>query len=1073
MVCSLVLLYGAQAQDRTVSGKVSSAEDDQTLPGVTVVLKGTTTGTTTDLDGNYKLSVPSEGGTLVYSFVGLATEEIEVGTRSVIDLVMQPDAQQLTEVVVTAMGVSREKASLGYSQQTLGTEDVNRVKSDNIMNSLSGKAAGVNVRTNATMGGSAVISIRGNSSFSNNNPLFVIDGVPVSNRTANTVQQASGRRGYDYGNPAADINPEDVESMSILKGAAATALYGSRGQNGVILITTKKGGSRQGIGVDISTGVTVGKIDRTTFADYQSEFGSGYGPYYGSRSPNHGLIDADIDGDGSDDFVVPTSEDGSYGDPLDGSLIAYQWDSFVPGEANFGQAYAYEVAENDPSEFFESQVILNNSVALSGGNETTSFRLSYTNLDQDDIMPNSSLKKNTVSFNGSTKLSDKLSADVMFQYNKQNAVGRFSTGYTDNMMSQFRQWWQVNVDVKQLEDVYNRTGLNYTWNGGDFADPLTPIFWDNPYWTRHQNYNSDTRDRIMSKVGLQYKLTDWLTASARISIDNFTELREERRAVGSVPTEFGVNLADEGSGYARTDIENTEWNYNAMLSANKQLTDDLNLVALLGFNLQKESYERNFGSTSGGLAVPGLYALSNSVGNNPFPVETLWEKEVYGYFGNVNLGFRDFLYFDANYRVDVSSALPVENNQYSYYGLGLGFVFSELVDVSWMDFGKARVSFGTVGNDTRALRVKDTYIRENNFGSNVFTRLPRNKNNSTLLPEETSEIEFGVEGSFLDRRLNVDLAYFSRETSNQLLAVGITPATGYTSKFVNAGTISVKGIEAVVGGDIVRTDDITYNLTANFTRIRTNVEDLKDASGSQPDNYVLASYQGGISTNATVGEPLGVMRGTGYQYLDGRRVVNENGYYVSEADQVIGDPNPDFTLGLNNSISYKGLKLGFLIDMSKGGDVYSLDMHYGQGTGVAHTAGTNENGVSIRDAVADGGGILIEGVDETSGAPVSYNIEADTYWKRLFALHERWLYDASYIKLRTVRLDYSLPKTLLENTLFKDVNLGLFANNVWLIHSAIPGLDPSEIETRNGVNWTEGGQLPNVRTVGFNVKMTF
>ncbi|MEO9806625.1 MAG: SusC/RagA family TonB-linked outer membrane protein [Reichenbachiella sp.] len=1074
------LIAQASAQDRTVSGKVTSAEDDSTLPGVTVVLKGTTTGTTTDLDGNYKLSVPSEGGTLVYSFVGLSTQELEIGSRSVIDLVMQPDAQQLTEVVVTAMGVSREKASLGYAQQTLGTEDVNRVKSDNIIGSLSGKAAGVQVRQTTAMGGSAVINIRGNSSFTNNNPLFVIDGVPVSNRTSNTAVQAQGRRGYDYGNPASDINPEDVESMSILKGAAATALYGSRGQNGVILITTKKGTSRKGIGVELSTGVTIGKIDKSTFAKYQNEYGAGYGPYYGSHTPNGAIYAIDVNGDGNDDNVVPTTEDASYGDALDGSISAYQWDSFVPGEANFGQSYPYVAGSTTPVDFFETQVIKRNSIALTGGGELATFRFGYTNHDQDDILPNSSLKKHTFNFNATTKMSEKLSADVMMQYNKQNAVGRFSTGYSDNLMSQFRQWWQVNVDVKQLERVYNRTGLNYTWNGASHDTPLVPIYWDNPYWTRYENFNSDTRDRFLTKFGFQYKLTDWLSVNGRVSLDNYTETREERRAVGSIAAEFGVNLTDEPSGYARTDIENHEWNYNAMLNFNKQLNDDLNLAGLVGFNLQKERYSNTFGSTSGGLAVPGLYALSNSVGTNPFPVETLWEKEIYSYFANVNLGYKDFLYLDANYRTDISSALPVANNQYDYFGVGVGFVFSELVDVSWMDFGKVRASIGQVGNDTRALRVNDTYARVDNFGSTVMTTVRSNKNNSNLKPEITTETEVGFEGSFLDRRVNVDFAWYSRETTDQLMPVEISRATGYSSTFVNVGTIENKGIEMVLSGDIVRTDALKYNLAINFTRNRNKVLDLNDADGNSTDNYTIQSYQGNISSNATVGEPLGVLKGTGYQYLDGRRVVDSQGRYLSEADQIIGDPNPDYLLGFNNTVSFKGITLGFLIDVSQGGDVYSLDMHYGQGTGVLeHTAGLNDLGNPIRNPVttdATSGGVLNEGVmadgsENTTRAPADYFGGAFYWGNATRNPGEMTVYDASFVKLREMRLTYSLPSSLV-GSWSQGVDISVVGRNLWIINKNVPYADP---ESGLGGQFSQGylsGSYPTVRSVGFDIKIT-
>lgn len=1076
-------------QDRTVSGKVTSLDDGSTLPGVNVILKGTSTGTVTDIDGNYKLGVPSDGGTLIFSFVGLETQEVEVGSRSVIDVQMASDVKQLSEVVVTALNVSREKASLGYSQQTLESDAVNKVKESNFINSLSGKVAGVQVRTNNTMGGSTNITIRGNSSFSNNQPLFVIDGVPVSNETNNSANQQGGGYGYDYGNPAADINPEDIASMSVLKGAAATALYGSRGQNGVILITTKKGTKRKGIGVTFTSGITVGKINKDTFIEYQDQYGAGYGPYYGNNgyftdefdTDGDGKADTnDFDGDGIIDYVVPTTEDASYGGQFNPNLNVYHWDSFVPESPNFGKKRPWVAAENTPVDFFETQTTLNNSISFAGGNENTTFRLSYTNLDVDDIMPNSSMKKHTVNFTGSSKLTDKLTADVLFQYNIQDVVGRFSTGYSDNLMTQFRQWWQVNVDVKALEDIYDQTHRNYTWNPADYTDPLTPIYWDNPYWTRYENYNSDNRDRTLSKFGLDYKFTDWLSVNVSASIDAYTEVREERRAVGSIATAFGVNLADETSGYQRTNIESAEYNYNAMLSVNRQLSDDISLSGLLGFNLRKENYDYSQASTSGGLAVPGLYSLSNSVNTNPFPFEFLWEKEVYGYFANANIGYRNFLYLDGNYRIDVSSALPVDNNQYNYYSVGLGFVFSELVDIDWMDFGKVRASYGTVGNDTRPLRVDDVYLREPNFRGGIVTRLPYTKNNQSLLPEETEEIEFGLQFTGLDRRLNVDISYYKRNTFDQLLGIDISSATGYSRKYVNAGDIQNKGIELVVGGDIIRNDDIKFNTTVNFTRNISEVLELLEGT----NNYVFQSFQGGVSANATVGQPFGVFRGTGFQYLGGEKVIavddegNSTGYYAAAADQLIGDPNPDFVMGINNSISYKGISLGFLVDIQKGGDVYSLDMHYGQGTGVtANTVGNNDKGNPIRSPVSEGGGILNPGVTPDGVANTTYasatSYSGAFYWgnasRNPGALT---VYDASYVKLRELSLSYRLPSSIIESFANR-VDLSLVGRNLWIIHKNVPYADP---ESGLGVGAAQGylsGAYPTVRTMGFKVEIEF
>ncbi|MBL0764783.1 SusC/RagA family TonB-linked outer membrane protein [Marivirga atlantica] len=1067
----LVFVLYAWAQDRTVSGKVTDAQTGEGLPGVNVLIKGTSNGVNTDLNGQFKISVPSSDAVLVFTFIGMEKKEVTVGSRSVVDVSLAPDVQQLSEVVVTAMNVSRDKASLGYSQQTLDADAVSKVKETNFINSLSGKVAGVNVRQNNTMGGSTNITIRGNSSFSNNQPLFVIDGVPVSNETNNSAAQQNGGYGYDYGNPAADINPEDIASMSVLKGAAATALYGARGQNGVILITTKKGNKGKGLGITISSGLTIGSIDRSTFAEYQDKYGAGYGPYYGSTGY---FEDGDVDGDGTEDFYVPTTEDGSYGGAFDGSNV-FHWDAFVPESDNYRTAKPWVAAANGPAEFFETQTTWNNSIALSGGNENNSFRLSYSNVDESGIMPNSTMDKNTINFTGSTKLSEKLSTDVLFQYNRQDVVGRYSTGYSDNIMSNFRQWWQVNVDVKEQEDIYNKTGKNYTWNAADpFADPTNPIYWDNPYWTRYENYNSDTRDRILSKIGINYQINDWLNFSGRASIDTYFEEREERRAVGSVPTAFGVQRNSESSGYQRTDITSAEYNYNGVLSGTKEVSADFSISGLLGFNLRKERYEYSQKSTSGGLAVPGLYALGNSVNPNPFPFEQILEKEVYGYFGNINLGYGDFLYLDGNYRVDVSSALPLDNNQYDYFSLGLGFVFSELVDIDWMDFGKFRASYGTVGNDATALRVKDIYLRQPNFGTAIQTTLPTTKNNSNLLPEITKEYEVGLQFTGLNRRLNVDLAYYNRETSNQLLSVQLSKATGYGSTYLNAGAIQNQGVELVLGGDIIRNNDFKFNMTANFTK---NVSEVLSLIGDT-ENYVFGSFQSGVTSNATVGEPFGVLKGTGYEYIDGEIVINGSGYPVAVADQIIGDPNPDWTLGVNNTLSYKGFALNFLVDVQKGGDVYSLDMHYGRGTGLyPETAALNANGVNVREPVADGGGFLYEGVTE-SGEPNTTYADASFYGGAFYwgnssrQPNQMTVYDASSVRLREASLTYSLPQSMVES-FARSVNLSFVGRNLWIIHKNVPYADP---ESGLGSGPAQGflvGSYPTVRTTGFKLDITF
>ncbi|MCB0496318.1 MAG: SusC/RagA family TonB-linked outer membrane protein [Cyclobacteriaceae bacterium] len=1082
LLLSVFTFLGASslfAQDRVITGKVTSAEDGSPLPGVNVVIKGTTNGTVTDIDGNYKLSVPESGGTLVFSFIGLESQDIEIGNRSSIDAVMSSDIQQLSEVVVTALGVTREKASLGYATQDVEAEEVTKAKEQNFVNSLSGRVSGVQIKQNNNFGGSTNVVIRGNASITGSNQaLFVVDGIPIDNRTGNDAYQTAGRYGYDYGNAASDINPEDIESINVLKGAAATALYGSRASNGAIVITTKKGESRKGLGISVSTGFTVGKIDKSTFVEYQDQYGAGYSNYYYGNDGGPFDDFYDVNGDGTPDLIVPTYEDASYGEKFDPNLNVYHWDSFVPESPNYGKAYPWLAAKNTPVSFFETAYTVNNSVSLTGGNDKNTFRLSYTNYSGSGVLPNSQVHKNTFGFNGSSQINDKLTASVGVNYVNNDVIGRNSTGYGDNIMANFRQWWETNVDVESLKDLYFQTRRNVTWNmydagGGDYD----PIFWDNPYWTRFENYESDTRNRVFGNFVLKYDINDWLSLTGRATLDRYNEVREQRRAIGSVASEFGINKLDEQSGYQREDRAVSEINYDLFMTANKNLSPDLNLYAMLGFNIRQNSFESVLASTNGGLAIPRLYTLSNSLQENPFPVETLREKEVAGVYANVNLGYKDMLYLELTGRRDQSSALPVGNNVYFYPAASLSFVFSEVANASWLNFGKARINYAEVGGDTDAGNVYDYYLREPNFSGGVLTRARIYKNNPDLKPERSKSFEFGLEASMFNDRLSFDFAAYNTNTFDQIMTIEVSRATGYRYKTLNGGEVNNKGLEITLGGDIIRSQSgFNWKASLNWSKNVSKVIELVPGV----ENFVLGSYQGGVSLNATVGEPFGVIRGTGFQIdpASGKRVVNSSGYYIAVPDQIIGNPNPDWLGGLTNTLSYKGVSLSFLIDMSKGGDVYSLDMHYGQGTGIpVSTVGTNDLGNDWRLPVSQGGGIKLDGVKE-DGTPNDIYARADYYGGVFYWGNssrnpgELTVYDATYVKLREASLTYSLPKSLLGNAI-QNVNLSIVGRNLWIMHKNVPYADP---ESGLGAGNAQGylsGSYPTTRTVGFRVDIDF
>jgi TonB-linked SusC/RagA family outer membrane protein len=1064
------------AQDRTISGTVT--DESGALPGVTVLKKGTTSGTETDFNGKYTINAKT-GDILVFSFVGMKTIQKTVAASKTINVTMSSD-NVLDEVVVTSLGIKREKKSLGYASQEVGGKEVSTVKLDNVVNSLSGKVSGVQIKANNNFGGSANFLIRGSSSFTGNNqPLFVIDGIPMSNRINNSSRQGSGGKGYDYGNAASDINPDDVETLNILKGAAASAIYGSRGANGVIIITTKKG-KRGTSKISISSSTTIGSIDKSTFLEYQDEYGAGY------SGVGTGTESLDANGDNLPDTVVQTYNDGSYGDALDGSLI-YQWDAFVPEHRNYQKATPYLAGKATPVDFFETAVQHNNSISFAGGNDKSTYRLGYTNYDATGMLPNSSINKNTFNASGTLNVSDKFKITSNTTYIAQRTKGRNSTGYGDNLMSQFRQWWQVNVDIDEQRKIYEQTGKNYSWNHeGGLPDPdnpgfgqsaLQPHYWDNPYWTRYENFQTDRRNRFVGNVNATYTITDWLNATVKASVDTYSELREERRRNGSVAASFGILGDDESSGYNRVDVSFSEYNYDAMLNFNKNITEDLSLTGVLGMNVRRERYSFLQQSTAGGLTIPELYSLSNSKNSNPKPVENVQQKAVNGYYIQANLGYKNTFFLDLTDRYDVSSALPTGQNGYNYYAVSSSFIFSEyLKDVEWINFGKLRGGYAEVGNDLPANNIYDTYTTLNNFGNSALFSFPGTKQNSDLVPERTKEIEFGLETRLFNNKIGFDATWYRKRTENQLMPVSTTTATGFSRRWVNAGTMQNKGIEIGLKATPISNDNFKWDIAVNWAKNDNLVFNLY---GDQ-ENLVLNSFQGGISINATVGQPYGTIRGTGFKYHDnGQKIVDGNGYYKSVADQVIGNVNPDWTGGVTNTFSYKDLSLSFLIDVQKGGNVYSLDTHYGQGTGLPYyTAGLNELGNPKRDPVSTGGGVLNHGVLE-DGTQNTTRAEANSYAGAYYWGNANrnpaalTIYDASYVKLRELSLTYKLPVKNLFNGAINNANLSLIGRNLWIIHKDVPFADP---ESGLGAGNAQGylsGSFPTLRTIGLNLNFEF
>lgn len=1083
----------AFAQSKEISGTVKSADTGGPLPGATVVVEGTTNGTATDVNGKYTLKV-NVGDVIVFSFIGMQDEKRTVGQANVYDVTLEAGVL-MDEYVVTALGISREKKSLGYATQEISGEAISTIKSGNIVNQISGKAAGVKVRTNNNLGGSTDIVIRGYSSLTGSNqPLFVVDGVPLDNSNINSdaargstagTGQTTGRKGFDYGNGIADINPADIASMTILKGGAATALYGSRAANGVVIITTKKGtdSGKKGIGVEINSSATVGLIDKSTFIDYQEEYGAGYVPGYSDEFPY--FFSSDVNGDGIPDRVTPLTEDASYGARFDPNLMVYHYDAFVPETEYYGRARPWVYPENGPIEFFNNSLTLSNNFALTGANDLGGFRMSYTNTDISGIMPNASQVRNNFSMNASYNLSDKLKASGSANFINTRTIGRNSTGYSDNIVSMFRQWWQTNVDILRQKELFEQTGRNITWNPVDIGEEDTPIFWDNPYWSRYMNYQNDERNRFYGYLQLDYALTDKLSLNGMASVDTYTDLQEERRAIGSVPAEFGIGRPDVGSGYARFNRNYKSLEYRLMATYNTDLSESLNLNVLGGTSFRFDYLNTIYASTNGGLVVPELYSLGNSVNAPLASPEREESVAVYGYYANASLGISNTVFVDVSGRIDQSSTLPADNNTYFYPGVSASYIFTDVVDADWLNFAKLRLSWAQVGNDASFAQLQDVYAgAPAPFGSVPLYSVSSTKANAELKPEISTTIEGGLNFILVDRRLEFDLALYKTNTIDQVVPVAVSYATGNQFKVINAGEVLNQGVEIAAIGYPVKTDNFQWRVNVNWAK--NNSEVIKLAEGL--DNLQLGAFQGGVSINATEGQPYGTIQGTDYVYLNGERVVrqtvNEDGermasygaYAISPTtNNILGNIIPDWIGGITNTFMMGDFSVSFLVDFSMGGEIFSLDRYYGLATGLPEeSVGTNDLGNPIRNTIDNGGGVILDGVTpegEVNQARLDMSVFGGYGYRWNPAAG--FVYDASWIKLREFSITYKLPASLIENSFLTAASVSLIGSNVWIIHKNLPDADPEATISSGNLQGWQSGILPTTRNFGLSVNLQF
>ena len=716
------------AQEKTISGTVSDTSGP--LPGVSVSIKGSSKGTETGFDGKYTIKA-NLGQVLSFSYLGFKTIEKTVGASNIINITMVEDADVLDEIVVTALGISKKEKAIGYAVQKVSGEKINKAKEPNIVNALQGRIAGVQIQGSpSTLGGASRITIRGSNSFlGNNQPLFIVDGVPISNAEYSTSsqQRGFGAGAYDYGNGASEIDPSNIASMSVLKGAAATAVYGSRGANGVILITTKKGSNQKGMGISFDSSVTMDNV--RNLIPIQTTYGGG--SIYPTAS---GFNEFTQDGTA---YLAPNyAKDGSWGPKFNPNVLVRHWDSWDPGASNYKEVRPWVAPENSYDTFFNTGVTFMNTLAFSGSNDKGAYRVAYTNLDQKGVIPEGQLKRNTINVNSSYNLTDKLKSNVSFSYIKTDAENRNVTGYNNaNPLQGFTQWWQSQLDVKRLQRQQNTTeGNQYTWNpkgittnnAGEFQSfNATPNYFDNPYWVRENNLQEDTKNRIFGNVNLSYEISENLSISTQFGTDLFQFSIREGIPLRSV----------DGSRYAETERKFQETNMEVRLNYNKDINEDFTFNGFIGANRMRQYAKRLSAETQGGLVIDKFFNISNSVES---PLVSTFENNrgINSIFGSASFGWRDMLFLDLSARNDWSSTLPEKNASYFYPSASLSWAVSELESVrdsNVINFAKVRASIAQAGNDANPYNITDVYTPSNpNFGNNPMYSVPNSKPNPDL-----------------------------------------------------------------------------------------------------------------------------------------------------------------------------------------------------------------------------------------------------------------------------------------------------------------------------------------------------
>ncbi|MDQ3683223.1 MAG: SusC/RagA family TonB-linked outer membrane protein, partial [Bacteroidota bacterium] len=1049
-----------------VTGTVRDSNGDA-IPFATVAVTGTKTAVTADVNGNFSISLP-QNGRLDVSATGYATQTISVTSNTISPALVRTEGQ-LQEVVVTALGIRREKKALGYSVQSVGGDDLTIAKAVDVSSSLAGKVSGVQlIGSPSSTFDNASVLIRGVTGLGPQAPIFVVDG---------TITDQSA------------VIMDNVESLSVLKGPAATALYGQRAGNGVVVITSKKGSRKKSSSIELNLGVT--RENLSILPPYQNEYAGGYtSAYTNKNSLGAGYLDdqgyyifkynptvhppswATFNGH----RMLEYGADESWGPKIDGSMYRpyYSW---YPGD-DFGKLVPMTAQPDNVKNFFQDGYNANNSISFTSGAENYNFRLTYGNQNRSLIIPGAKRDQHQVGINGSYDIGSRINISSDMTFTTAKTKGQPLEGYRLdglNVTQNFNQWFQRQLDFEKMKTYREPDGSLNSWNIGDpnsssdIAVYGIPQYWDNPYFVIKENFGTQFTNRMVGNIGLNYKFNNHLNLQSYVRTSQSNSENDFRVAAG------GLQLNE----YSISQHQFREMNYETNLNYRNRF-GDFSVDGLLGGNIRNEFYSRLAMETEGGLSAPNFFDISASIARPTVNREDYRRKRVNSIYGKASFGYRDMIFLEGTLRNDWSSALPEDNNSYLYPSISTSFVFTELLKnsnvSSWLTFGKIRASYASVGSDLNFNQVNIAIVNGSLYGANPSVAIGNQFRSGNVKPSLTKAFEVGAEFRFF-RRIGLDIAVYQNNNTDQIIPLDVSPASGFTTAQINAGNIQSKGVELTLSGAVIAKNDFGWDVSLNWAKNNNLVKELAPGLNT----YLYGTNRFDIRLEHRVGAEWGQYVGRKWKTNEnGKTIILSNGQPDYDINQDIGHVLPEWTGGMFNTLRYKSFDLAFSVDFQNGGLFYSETRNFNTGSGLSkETVGVNDKGHDWRDypgsyTLAGGnvgnGGIRIPGEFANKTENNRY-IPARSYWYTARQRDARnVLLDGSYIKLREVRFGYGIPAAFVQRIGgVKSANFGIIVSNAWLIWANTKkyGVDPSELE----VFHREGGQLSATRQIGFNLRV--